>query len=85
MGVAFKIANSFRLCVLKELSYKVHYLIMPELPEVESIRRQLKLACRSLCYRINSHPSDKFIAAREIVGLGFEAVLGAVNISFYSG
>ena len=49
---------------------------MPELPEVESIRRQLKpLLVGRYVTESNSHPSDKFIAAREIVGLGFEAVL----------
>ena len=49
---------------------------MPELPEVESIRRQLKpLLLDRYVTESDSHPSDKFIAAREIVGLGFEAVL----------
>ena len=48
---------------------------MPELPEVESIRRQLEplLACRYVT-KANSHPSGKFTPAREIVGLGFEAI-----------
>ena len=49
---------------------------MPELPEVESIRRQLKpLLLGRYVTESDSHPSEKFIAAREIVGLGFEAVL----------
>ena len=49
---------------------------MPELPEVESIRRQLEpLLLGHHVTESDSHPSDKFTPAREIVGLGFEAVL----------
>ena len=49
---------------------------MPELPEVESIRRQLEpLLAGRYVTEANSHPSGKFTPARELVGLGFEAVL----------
>ncbi|MBG01065.1 MAG: DNA-formamidopyrimidine glycosylase [Acidimicrobiaceae bacterium] len=48
---------------------------MPELPEVESIRRQLEpLLCGRHVIRCDSHPSVKFLPAREIIGMGFESV-----------
>ena len=48
---------------------------MPELPEVESIRRQLEpLLTGRYVSEADSHPSGKFTPAREITGLGFEAV-----------
>ena len=48
---------------------------MPELPEVESIRRQLEpLLSGRHVVRCDSHPSHKFMPAREIVGMGFESV-----------
>ena len=48
---------------------------MPELPEVESIRRQLEpLLMGRHVSEADSHPSSKFTPAREITGLAFEAV-----------
>ncbi|MBT94417.1 MAG: DNA-formamidopyrimidine glycosylase [Acidimicrobiaceae bacterium] len=48
---------------------------MPELPEVESIRRQLEpLVTGYYVTEASSHPSGKFTPAREVVGLGFEAI-----------
>ena len=48
---------------------------MPELPEVESIRRQLEpLLTGRYVSEADSHPSGKFTPAREITGLGFEAI-----------
>ena len=53
----------------------MHYLLMPELPEVESIRRQLEpLLCGRHVIRCDSHPSAKFLPAREIAGMEFESV-----------
>ena len=48
---------------------------MPELPEVESIRRQLEpLLTGRYVSEADSHPSGKFTPAREITGLGFETI-----------
>lgn len=48
---------------------------MPELPEVETIRRQLApWLCGRTVIEAQSHPSEKFTPARETVGATFESV-----------
>ena len=48
---------------------------MPELPEVETVRRQLEpLLLGRTVTEAGSHPSDKFLPAREAVGLRFDGI-----------